>query len=148
MAESATSRPLEDGDDQSVGDLVSLALRDLTRLIRCELDLARLELRADARRMGMAVALLGTAAFGGCLILVMLSFGLAYGLVAAGIWVWAAFLIAAGVWAALIMLAVTVVFVKMRRISGLRKTRATIQDDLAVLRRGDEAAVPAAAEGS
>lgn len=147
MAESATSRPREDSDDQSVGDLVSLAVRDLTRLIRCELDLARLELRADAQRMGMAVALLGTAAFGGCLILVMLSFALAYGLVAAGIWVWAAFLIAAGAWGVLIVFAVAVVFVKMRRISGLRKTRATIQDDLAALRRDDEVAVPAAAEG-
>jgi hypothetical protein len=147
MAESATSRPLEDGGDQSVGDLVSLALRDVTKLIRCELDLARLELSADARRIGMAGALLGTAAFGGFLVLVMLSFALAEGLITVGIWAWAAFLIAAGVWVVLIAIAVMVVYLKMRRMSGLRKTRATVQDDLALLRRGDEAAVPATAEG-
>jgi uncharacterized membrane protein YqjE len=147
MAESATSQPLGDGGGQSVGDLVSLALRDVSRLIRCELDLARLELRGDARRVGMAVVLLGTAAFGGFLILVMLSFALAEGLITVGIWTWAAFLIAAGVWLLLDAIAVMVVYLKMRRMSGLRKTRATVQDDLALLRRSDEAAVPAAAEG-
>jgi uncharacterized membrane protein YqjE len=147
MAESVTSRPLEDDGDQSVGDLVSLVLRDVTRLIRCELDLARLELRGDARRVAMAVVLLGTAAFGGFLILVMLSFALAEGLITVGIWTWAAFLIAAGVWLLLDAIAVMVVYLKMRRMSGLRKTRATVQDDLALLRRSDEAAVPAAAEG-
>jgi uncharacterized membrane protein YqjE len=147
MAESVTSRPLEDDGDQSVGDLVSLVLRDVTRLIRCELDLARLELRGDARRVAMAVVLLGTAAFGGFLILVMLSFALAEGLITVGIWTWAAFLIVAGVWLVLDAIAVAVVYLKMRRMSGLRKTRATVQDDLALLRRGDEAAVPAAAEG-
>jgi uncharacterized membrane protein YqjE len=147
MAESATSRPLEEGGEQSVGDLVSLAMRDVSRLIRCELDLARLELRGDARRVAMAVVLLGTAAFGGFLILVMVSFALAEGLITVGIWTWAAFLIAAAAWLVLDAIAVVVVYAKMRRMSGLRKTRATVQDDLALLRRGDEAAVPAAAEG-
>jgi uncharacterized membrane protein YqjE len=147
MAESATSRPLEEGGEQSVGDLVSLAVRDVTRLIRCELDLARLELRGDARRVAMAVVLLGTAAFGGFLILVMVSFALAEGLITVGIWTWAAFLITAAAWLVLDAIAVVVVYAKMRRMSGLRKTRATVQDDLALLRRGDEAAVPAAAEG-
>jgi uncharacterized membrane protein YqjE len=147
MAESATSRPLEDGGEQSVGDLVSMAVRDVTKLIRCELDLARLELSGDARRIAMAVVLLGTAAFGGFLILVMLSFALAEGLITVGIWTWAAFLIAAGVWLVLDAIAVAVVYLRMRRMSGLRKTRSTVQDDLALLRRGDEAAVPAAVEG-
>lgn len=146
MAESATSRPLEDGGDQSVGDLVSLALRDVTRLVRCELDLAKLELRADARRLGLAGALMGIAGFAGCLVMVMLSFALAYGLITLGIWPWAAFLITAGAWVLLAGLAMLVVTRKVRRMSGLRKTRATVQDDLALLRRDEEAAVPAVAE--
>ena len=152
MAESAISRPPENGGDQTVGDqtvgdLVSLALRDVTRLIRCELDLAKLELRADARRIGMAGALMGIAGFAGCLVMVMLSFALAYGLITLGIWPWAAFLIVAGTWVLLAGVAVLVVVTKMRRMSGLRKTRATVHDDLALLRRDDEAAVPAAAGG-
>ncbi len=146
MAESATSRPLDDGGDQSVGDLVSLALRDVTWLIRCELDLAKLELRADARRVGLAGALMGISGFAGCLVMVMLSFALAYGLIAAGLWAWAAFLITAGVWVLLAGLAMLVVYSRVRRMSGLRRTRATVQDDLALLRRDEAAAVPAVAE--
>ena len=146
MAEPAAPRPLEDGGDQSVGDLVSLAVRDITRLVRCELDLAKLELRADARRLGLAGALMGIAGFAGCLVMVMLSFALAYGLIAAGIWAWAAFLITAGAWVLLAGLAMLVVFSKVRRMTGLRRTRATVQDDLALLRRDEEAAVPAVAE--
>ncbi len=146
MAESATSRPLADGGEASVGDLVSLAVRDVTRLVRCELDLAKLELRADARRLGLAGALMGISGFAGCLVMVMLSFALAYGLITLGIWPWAAFLIVAGAWVLLAGVAMLVVTRKVRRMSGLRKTRATVQDDLALLRRDDEAAVPAVAE--
>ena len=147
MAESATSGPPEDGGDQSVGDLVSLALRDLTRLIRCELDLAKLELRADARRMGLAGALMGISGFAGFLVMVRLSFALAYGLITLGIWPWAAFLIVAGAWVLLAVVAMLVVARKMRRMSGLRRTRATVQDDLALLRREEGPAVPAVAGG-
>ncbi len=146
MAEPAAPRPPADGADQSVGDLVSLAVRDITRLIRCELDLAKLELRADARRLGLAGALTGIAGFAGFLVMVMLSFALAYGLIAAGLWAWAAFLIAAGAWVLLAGLAMLVVYSRVRRMTGLRRTRATVQDDLALLRRDEEAAVPAVAE--
>ncbi len=147
MAESATSQPPGGRGDQSVGDLVSLAVRDVTRLVRCELDLAKLELRADARRLGLAAGLLGTAGFAGCLVLVLLCFALAYGLITLGIWAWAAFLIVAGACVLLAGLAVLVVLLKVRRMSGLRRTRATVQDDLALLRRDDEAAVPVAEAG-
>src|SRR5262245_59964791 len=81
MTEPAATSPREDGGGQSVGDLVSLAVRDVTRLFRCELDLAKMELRADARRLGLAGALLGIAAFTSFLVLVMLCFALAYGLI-------------------------------------------------------------------
>ena len=135
MAESATSGPLEDGGDQSVGDLVSLALRDLTRLIRCELDLAKLELRADARRMGLAGALMGISGFAGCLVMVMLSFALAYGLITLGIWPWAAFLIVAGTCVVFAAAAVGIAYLRVRKLSGLRLTKKTVTQDLAMLRR-------------
>ncbi len=144
MAEPATARPVDNGSRQSVGDLVSLAARDLSRLIRCEVELAKVELRADFRRVGFSAALVGIAAFAGCLVLVLLCFALAYGLMALGIWAWAAFLIVAGACILLALLAVGVVARKMRRISGLRLTRASVQEDLALLRRDEEPAAPAA----
>lgn len=146
MTEPASARAPH-GDAESVGDLVALTLRDLTRLVRYEMDLAKLELRADVRRLGLAAVLVGMAAFAGCLVLVLLCFAFAYGLVAAGIWEWAAFLIVSGVCVALAASAIAVVAVKVRRVSGLRKTRETVQADLALLRRDAPGGAPAGKAG-
>jgi Putative Actinobacterial Holin-X, holin superfamily III len=140
MAEPATARPAEDG--RSVGDLVSVAIKDLTQLIRYEVDLAKVELRGDMRRLGLSGALLATAVFTGFLVLVMLCFALAYGLQTVGIWDWASFLIVAGVCVLLAALAVLVVYLKVRRMSGLRKTRESVQEGIALLRRDDHQAEP------
>ena len=137
MAEPITGKPVEDG--RSVGDLVSVAIRDLTQLIKYQVDLAKVELRADLRRVGLSAGLLATAVFTGFLILVMLCFALAYGLQTLGIWDWASFLIVAGVCLILAAVAVLVVYLKMQRMSGLRMTRESVQEDLALLRRDDQA---------
>jgi uncharacterized membrane protein YqjE len=135
MADSAVRQPVDGADEQSLGMLVSLAVRDVTQLIRCELDLAKLELKADARRLGVAGTLLVIAAFVACLVLMLISFSFAYGLVSLGIWAWAAFLIVAGVYVLLAGLAVLIGALKFRGMSALRKTRRTVQDDLSMLRR-------------
>lgn len=142
MAEPGTARPAG-VDDRSVGDLVSEAISDLTRLVRYETDLAKVELRADLRRIGVSSALLAIAAFTGFLMLVMLCFALAYGLQALGIWAWASFLL---VTAALVLLAglcAGVIVLKVRRMTRLRKTRESVQGSLALLRRDDHAGPPA-----
>ncbi len=145
MAEPAVPRSAADGE-ASVGDLVSLAVRDVTRLVRCELELARLELRADGRRLFMSVALTATAGFAGILVMFMLSYALALGLITLGIWNWAAFLIVAGVCVLLASVVLLVVYLKVKRITALSKTRASVQDDLAVLKREEPTAAPAAIE--
>jgi uncharacterized membrane protein YqjE len=145
MAEPAARHSAVSGDDdQTLGHLVSLAVKDVSQLIRCELDLAKIELKADVRRLGIGAALLGVAAFVGCLVLVLLSFAFAYGLITLGIWSWAAFLIVAGTCILLSGLAVLIGYTKVRKLSGLKKTRRTVQDDLAVIRRDDGAPVPPA----
>ena len=140
MADPAVKTGADGAREASVGELVSFAVKDMTQLIRCELELAKIELKADVRRLGMGGALLGIAAFVGCLVLVLLCFAFAYGLIALGIWPWAAFLIVAGTCILLAGLAVLVAGTKMRRLSGLKQTRQTVQDDLALLRREDGAA--------
>jgi uncharacterized membrane protein YqjE len=149
MARSAAPQPPGNDSEPSIGDLVAQAIRDVTQLVKCELALAKLELRDDAKRLGLAAALLAIAAFTGCLILVLLSFALVYGLVTLGIWIWAAFLIVAGIYALLAAVAVLIVFVRVRGISGLGKTRQTVQADLALLKRDDDdtAARPAVEAG-
>jgi hypothetical protein len=138
MAEPGTARPAE-VDDRSVGDLVSDAISDLTRLVRYETDLAKAELLADVRRIGVSSALAATIVFTSFLMLVMLCFALAYGLQTLGVWDWASFLL---VTVALILLAAAfagIIYLKVRRLDRLRKTRESVQESIALLRRDEQA---------
>jgi uncharacterized membrane protein YqjE len=136
MAQTETPRPA--GSDQSLGELVAQATKDVSQLIRGELNLAKAELRIDAQRIGLAVGLLAMAAFISCLVLVMLCFALAYGLQALGIWAWASFLIVAGACLVVIGLAALIAVLRVRGVTGLSATRSSVQDTMEVLRGGDQ----------
>lgn len=137
-ATSGDPGPASPRDQESLGDLVALAARDVSQLIRYEINLAKSELKADARRAAMAGGLFVFAAFIGCLVLVLLAFALAYGLWAAG---------AGGLWLCFIYAAITCVLVAgilvvaaifgTKRFSGMRQTRKTVTEDLGMLRRRD-----------
>ena len=130
-----SDRPEPAGADQSLGDLVALAAKDVSQLIRYEIDLAKTELKADVQRIGLAGALGGVAAFVACLVLVLLSIALAFGLIALGIWAWAAFLIVSGVYVLFAVLVLGIAYLKLRRLSGLKKTRETVSEGLGILGR-------------
>ena len=132
MVRSETPEP--PGGDQSIGDLVALAAKDVSQLIRYEVTLAKTELQADAKRVGLAAGLVGVAAFVGCVVLILLCFAYAYGLVALGIEAWAAFLIVAGTCVLLAGVAVGIALLKLRHLSGLRKTRKTVTEGFGMLR--------------
>ncbi|MGP7995818.1 MAG: phage holin family protein [Streptosporangiaceae bacterium] len=138
MARPAVTQSLGNASEPSIGDLVSTAIKDVTTLVKCEIDLAKVELRDDARRVGLSVALGGTIMFFGFLILVMLSFAYAEGLITVGIWTWAAYLIVAGTWAVLAMICALVIWLRLRGVSGLRRTRESVREDLAMLKRDEE----------
>jgi uncharacterized membrane protein YqjE len=133
MVRSETPEPA--GGDQSLGDLVALAAKDVSQLIRYEIDLAKSELKADAQRVGLAGALAGVAAFVACLVLVLLCIAFAFGLTALGIWDWAAFLIVAGTCVLLAAAAVGIALLKLRHLSGLRETRKSVAEGLGMLRQ-------------
>ena len=126
------------GDGQSLGDLVALAAKDVSQLIRYEVDLAKTELKGDAKRVGIAVAGFGLAAFVACLVLILLCIALAFGLVALGIWEWAAFLIVAGACVLLAGIGVGLAILKLKRLSGLRVTRKTVSEGLGMLRHDSQ----------
>ena len=132
------------GDRQSLGDLVAQATRDISQLVRYEMELARAELTADVRRAGVAGALFGFAAFMGCLILFSLTFALAYGLNAARVLPGSSALYVCFLWAALFILLLAllvagIAVLVLRRFSKMKKTRKTVTDDLEMLRRRDGA---------
>jgi len=127
--------PESAGDGQSLGDLVALSAKDGSQLIRYEIDLAKTELKDDVQRIGLAGALGGVAAFVACLVLVLLSIALAFGLIALGIWAWAAFLIVSGAYVLFAVLVLGIAYLKLRRLSGLKKTRETVSEGLGILGR-------------
>ena len=132
---------------ESLGDLVALAVSDISQLVRYEVDLAKLELKSDARRLGIGAALFGAAAFAGCLVLMVLSFAFAYGLSAVGVpgGLWGAFLIVAGTYVLLAALAVVIGFTRFKKLTGLRKTRSTVSGDLALIKRDESGSLSASA---
>jgi Putative Actinobacterial Holin-X, holin superfamily III len=130
-----------DGVDgqQTIGELVALAAKDVSSLVRYEISLAKSELTMDTRRIGIAAGLVIVSLFVGCLVLILLSFSLVYGLVAAGIWggTWFAFLVVALTNVALIAIAALIAYGRIRKVSGMRMTRKTVMDDLGMLRRSE-----------
>jgi hypothetical protein len=78
--------------------------------------------------------------FVGCLLMVLLCFAFAYGLAAAGIWLWASFLIVAGACLLLIGLAGLIAYGRIRKVTGMKMTRKTVVEDLSMLRRNEPSA--------
>jgi uncharacterized membrane protein YqjE len=140
MADPAARRTSSGVTDQSIGDLVSVAARDISQLVRYELDLAKLELKADAKRLGIGAGLLIVALFAGCLVLMLLCFAFAFGLVALGIWEWLAFIIVAVTCLVIIAIAALIGLRMVRKLGGLSKTRRSLADSASLLHRGDSGA--------
>ncbi len=134
-----SGKPDSAGDEQSLGDLVALALKDLSQLMHYEISLAKKELRLDVRRVGVASGLAGFAAVAVGLIMFVLCFAYAYGLNAAGApgGLWGAFLFVALTLAVLLLLAIGIAYLVARRVTGMRMTRKTVLDDIGMLRRGE-----------
>jgi hypothetical protein len=133
-----TGRP--DGADgqQSLGELVALAAKDMSSLVRYEISLAKSELKMDARRIGIVAGIAVVGLFVACLIVVLLCFALAYGLVAAfDIPVYAGFLCTVGACLVIIGGAGLIAYLVIRRVTGMKMTRKTVMDDIGMLRRGE-----------
>ncbi len=82
----------------SVGQLVGEAASDLSRLMRLELDLAKAEIKEEAKKAGKGAGLLGAAGFAGYFVLLFLSLTLMFALASFMPIGWAA-LIVAVLWA-------------------------------------------------
>jgi hypothetical protein len=159
MARSGTVRTgTPDGtrDQQSLGDLVALALKDVSKLIRYEISLAKSELRVDVKRVGLAAGLIG----GGLVIvfpgIILLCFAYAYFLHWAGAWggLAGAFGFAGLTFLVLAGIACFVAYLGIRRVTGMRLTRKTVAADIGMLRRsgsdagGADGASPAVGSGN
>lgn len=146
MAHTEPAAAADGAAGPSLGDLVTLAAGDVSKLVRYEIGLAKLELKADVRRVLVSAVMLVACYFVANIVLVLLSFGLVYGLIKAGLVAWASFLIVAGVDAVLIGIAAGIVYLNFRRLDGLKRTRKSVQENLAVMNREAESATVPAVE--
>jgi uncharacterized membrane protein YqjE len=125
---------LDKTDEPSIGTLVSDATAQMSTLVRAEVELAKAEIGTAAKNAGLGVGL-----FVGTLVLVVFAsiFGfiaLAEGLVAAGLWRWASYLIVFGF---LLVVAALFALVGLRFVKRIKAPKRTIdeaKDTVAVLR--------------
>ncbi len=125
-------------EDKSLGELVAVATGSVSRLVKSEIELAKLELKDDAKKAALGGVLFAVAGLIGGIVVILLSIAAAYGLVALGIWHWAAFLIVAGAYVLLAAILVGIGLWRMKRMTGVSRTRRTVKDDLAALRRSSD----------
>ena len=144
-----SGKPDGASDQQSIGDLVALAAKDVSSLIRYEIALAKRELKIDGTRLGTAAGLvvLGVMiVFPG---VILLCFAYAYFLYWAGApgGLAGAFGFAGLTFVVLAAIAVVIARYFAKKMTGMRMTRKTVTDDLGMLRGdgspdGQDAAVP------
>jgi hypothetical protein len=119
-------------DDQSLGELVAVATRDLSLLIHKEVELAKSEITAELKKAGIGAGLLGGAGFVGLFALLLLSAAAALGLAAgADIPVWAGFLCIGGAFAGGAGLFALLGLGSLVRVGPPQRTIRTVKDDLA-----------------
>lgn len=119
--------PAAEPQDESLGELVARASDHISTLVRSEIELAKAELTFNARRAGTAAGLFAAAAFILHLCLILASFAIAYGLVALGVWQWAAFAIVTLFYALVAGLLALVGVRKLKGLSGMKRTARSIR---------------------
>jgi uncharacterized membrane protein YqjE len=123
----ATSEP-------SIGELVKDVSTHLSTVLHGEIELAKLELKSSVRFGGVGVALFIVA---GIVAVFSLTFGfiaLAEGLIAAGLWRWAGYLVVFGF---LMLVAALAGFIGFRQVKKVRppsRTIETTKDTVAALK--------------
>jgi hypothetical protein len=133
--------PETPGGERTLGQLVADASKDLSTIVRSEVALAKAELKRDVRAGVLGALMFVVAGVFAFLALILLLIAAAYGLVAAGLSPWLAFLIVGG---ALLLLGVLLVLVgksRLGKISPPERTIRTSKETVAALkqRRGSDA---------
>src|SRR5215218_9273468 len=76
MGTPTTDAGRPDVDGTSVGQLIGEVTKDLSTLMRQELELAKVEVKAEAKKAGQGAGMFGAAAFAGYMTLLFLSIAL------------------------------------------------------------------------
>lgn len=122
---------MNSGDEQSLGELVAAATRDLSLLVHKEVELAKTEISAELKRAGIGAGLLGGAGFIGVFALVLFSVAASLGLAAgADIPAWAGFLCIGALFGGGAGLFAALGVGKVVKVGPPQRTIRTVRDDL------------------
>lgn len=121
----ADTRP--DKAQPSLGELFGEVTRDMSTLVRQEVQLAKAELRQEAMKAGKAAGMFAGAGLAGYMVLLFLSFALWWGLANVMDQGWAA-LIVGVVWALIGVALFVVARSRLRQIKGLPQTAETARE--------------------
>ncbi|HEY6596186.1 MAG TPA: phage holin family protein [Asanoa sp.] len=117
-----------------MGEIIGEITSDLSRLFRQEVDLAKAEVRAEAKKAGKGTGLLAGAGIAALLVLILLSFALVYALDAVMPQGWAAFIVAV-LWAAIGAVLYSMGRKQLKSVDPVpRRTTETLKEDAQWLR--------------
>jgi hypothetical protein len=116
-----------DSSRESIGGLLGEITRDMSTLVRQEVQLAKAELRQDAKQAGQSAGMFGGAGLSGYMVVLFLSFALWWGLSNVMDQGWAALIVAA-IWAVIGAALFVVGRTKMRQVRGLPRTAETARE--------------------
>jgi len=112
------------GSEPTVGQLVANASKDLSNLVRGEVELAKTELKKTAVAAGTGAGMFGAAAFLALLAIILLSIAAAYGLTALGLHPAVAFLIIAVLY---LLIGAVLVLLGKRALGGAKGPQRAIE---------------------
>lgn len=123
--------------ETSLGELLTEVTRDVSTLMRQEVELAKAEVRQSATRAGKAAGLLGGAGYAGHLMVLFLSFAAWWGLGQVIDIAWAAVIVAV-VWGIVAAVLYTRGRKEMKTITGAPKTVDSLKQIPDALKRNEE----------
>lgn len=120
--------------EPSLGELVAAASRDASILIRSEIELAKAELTAEAKKAAVGGGMFGAAGLFGLFAFIFLSFGAVYGLDKTALDLWACFLIVGGAYLLLAGILAAVGLRSLKKMGPPERTQRTIKETVATLK--------------
>ncbi|QEW00535.1 phage holin family protein [Microbacterium caowuchunii] len=121
----------------SLGELLSEVSRDLSTLMRQELELAKAELRASAKNAGKGAGMYGGAAYGALMAVFFLSVALWWALgflVGLG---WSAVIVAV-IWGVIALILFLIGRKEMKKVDGAPQTVETLKEIPDAIKRNEE----------
>jgi hypothetical protein len=136
IPEPAPSEAHQKADNASLGELLGDVTRDLSTLMRQEVELAKAEAKQSATKAGKGAGMLGGAGVAGHFVLVFLSLALMFALGALMPLGWAAVIVAV-IWGIIAAVLASIGRKELKQIKGIPQTSETLSEIPPTLKPGE-----------